>query len=120
MIEPSVDPSVDPTATYLYMTTIGRKTGNPHRIEIWFTEHDGRHYMLSGGGEDAHWVKNILANASVRFSVGKRDDNNAEVPERAAIARPIDDSAEPELAAAVRAKMQAKYDWRGGMVIQVE
>lgn len=113
------DPTVDPTATYLYLTTIGRKSGNPHRIEIWFTEHNGRHYMLSGGGEESHWVKNIRANASVRFSVGNREDNSAEISERETTARVVVDSAEPDLATAVRAKMQAKYAWSGGLIVEV-
>jgi hypothetical protein len=36
---------------YVHLTTVGRRTGRPHRIEIWFAEHDERLYMLSGGRE---------------------------------------------------------------------
>ncbi len=25
---------------YLYLTTTGRRSGNPHEIEIWFVAHD--------------------------------------------------------------------------------
>ena len=57
---------------FAYLTTIGRKTGHRHRIEIWFALH-GRHvYLLSGGGDAADWVKNIRANGSVRIRVGSR------------------------------------------------
>lgn len=35
---------------YCYLTTTGRHTGTPHRIEIWFSLHDGIVYILSGGG----------------------------------------------------------------------
>ncbi len=36
---------------YAYLTTIGRRTGRPHRIEIWFAAQEGRMYLLAGGRE---------------------------------------------------------------------
>ena len=36
---------------YCYVTTTGRRSGNPHTIEIWFALHEGRVYLLSGGAE---------------------------------------------------------------------
>jgi deazaflavin-dependent oxidoreductase (nitroreductase family) len=117
--KPMTNSTVDSTEMFLYLTTIGRKSGNPHRIEIWFTQHEGRHYILSGGREKSQWVKNILVNPSVRFSIGKRDDNNADICERETSARVIVDSAESDLAAAVRAKMQAKYAWSDGLIVEV-
>jgi deazaflavin-dependent oxidoreductase (nitroreductase family) len=42
-----------------YLTTTGRRTGDPHRIEIWFLEHDGAVYLFSGGGESSDWVRNL-------------------------------------------------------------
>ena len=69
-------------ADFAYLTTIGRKTGRPHRIEIWFALHEGRIYMLSGGGDRADWVKNIRKNGRVRVQVGSRT-----VEARARIAR---------------------------------
>jgi deazaflavin-dependent oxidoreductase (nitroreductase family) len=50
---------------YVHLTTVGRRTGRPHRIEIWFAEHDERLYMLSGGRERADWVRNLQANSRV-------------------------------------------------------
>jgi deazaflavin-dependent oxidoreductase (nitroreductase family) len=44
---------------YAYLTTTGRRTGRPHRIEIWFATENGRVYLLSGGGERADWVRNL-------------------------------------------------------------
>jgi deazaflavin-dependent oxidoreductase (nitroreductase family) len=55
---------------YAYLTTIGRRTGEPHRIEIWFAVHDGRVYLMSGGRDRADWVRNVMANGQVRFEVG--------------------------------------------------
>ena len=55
---------------YCYLTTRGRVTGNPHRIEIWFAIDDRTLYMLSGGGRRSDWVKNLLKSPSVRVEVG--------------------------------------------------
>ena len=56
--------------SFLYLTTLGRRTGRPHRIEIWFAAHEGRLYLLSGGRERADWVRNLQANAQVAVELG--------------------------------------------------
>jgi deazaflavin-dependent oxidoreductase (nitroreductase family) len=53
-----------------YLTTIGRCTGQPHRIEIWFAVEDGRLYLMAGGRERADWVRNLQANAQVTVELG--------------------------------------------------
>jgi deazaflavin-dependent oxidoreductase (nitroreductase family) len=58
---------------YLYLTTTGRVTGHPHRIEIWFALSGSTAYLLSGGGERSDWVRNLLATPSVRVRIGARD-----------------------------------------------
>lgn len=55
---------------YAYLTTIGRRTGRPHRIEIWFAAQDGRMYLLAGGRERSDWVRNLQANARVTVELG--------------------------------------------------
>ena len=55
---------------FLYLTTVGRRTGRPHRIEIWFAAHAGRLYLLSGGRERADWVRNLQANPQVTVELG--------------------------------------------------
>jgi deazaflavin-dependent oxidoreductase (nitroreductase family) len=65
---------VDPAADFCYLTTVGRVTGNPHTIEIWFASIDGRTlYLLSGGGEASDWVRNIRADGAVRVRVGNEE-----------------------------------------------
>jgi deazaflavin-dependent oxidoreductase (nitroreductase family) len=54
----------------VYLTTIGRRTGRPHRIEIWFAAQDERLYLLSGGRERADWVRNLQANPRVTVELG--------------------------------------------------
>jgi deazaflavin-dependent oxidoreductase (nitroreductase family) len=52
------------------VTTIGRRTGRPHRIEIWFAVEDGQMYLLSGGRERADWVRNLQENPKVTAELG--------------------------------------------------
>ncbi len=40
--------------TCLYLTTTGWKSGRPHEIEIWYTEWEGRYYVVAERGGQAH------------------------------------------------------------------
>jgi len=55
---------------YCYLTTRGRVTGRPHRIEIWFAIDGETLYMLSGGGERSDWVKNLRRTPEVIIEIG--------------------------------------------------
>jgi deazaflavin-dependent oxidoreductase (nitroreductase family) len=57
-------------APYAYLTTMGRRTGRPHRIEIWFAAQDARVYVLSGGRERSDWVRNLQPNGQVTVELG--------------------------------------------------
>lgn len=106
--------------TFLYLTTIGHKSGNPHSIEIWYVEHHGAYYMVSEGGENAHWVQNIFKNPRVQISVGTRDDKEAVVKQHHAVGRIITIDNAPDIFAAARAKMNSKYGWSDGLIIEVK
>lgn len=56
---------------YCYLTTTGRVTGNPHEIEIWFGAGENSIYLLSGGGRDSDWVKNLLKDPAVTVRIAK-------------------------------------------------
>jgi deazaflavin-dependent oxidoreductase (nitroreductase family) len=98
---------------YIYVTTIGRKTGNPHQIEIWFVSHDGGYYIVSEGREQSDWVKNVMKNPAVTLRVGSRTADP--IP---ATGRPVDAEQEPALAAAVSRLMDAKYGWSTGLIME--
>jgi deazaflavin-dependent oxidoreductase (nitroreductase family) len=55
---------------FLYLTTTGRRSGRPHRIEIWFAAQDRTLYLMSGGRDRADWVRNLLANPRVSVELG--------------------------------------------------
>ena len=96
---------------FLYLTTTGRRTGLPREIEIWFTERDGRFYLISEHRDRANWVRNIRANPHVEVKVGDRRFD--------AVARVVDDDQEPDLARAVKALSSAKYGWSDGAIVEL-
>jgi deazaflavin-dependent oxidoreductase (nitroreductase family) len=55
---------------YCYLTTTGRRSGEPHRIEIWFALVDGVVYLLSGGGDRSDWVRNLEISPDVVLEIG--------------------------------------------------
>ena len=57
---------------YCYVTTKGRVTGKPHKIEIWFGLNNKTLYLLSGGMDKSDWVKNMKKNPSVTVRIGNR------------------------------------------------
>jgi deazaflavin-dependent oxidoreductase (nitroreductase family) len=52
------------------LITVGRVSGRPHTIEIWFAAHGSTLYMLSGGGTRSDWVRNLTRTSVVRVRVG--------------------------------------------------
>ena len=54
------------------LETAGRTSRQPRVIEIWFAAHPDRDrlYVLSGGRDQAHWVRNIRRNPAVRVRIG--------------------------------------------------
>lgn len=55
---------------YAYLTTTGRVSGRPHRIEIWFALHERVVYLLAGGRDRSDWVRNLLASPDVSIEIG--------------------------------------------------
>jgi deazaflavin-dependent oxidoreductase (nitroreductase family) len=85
-----------------YLTTTGRRSGEPHEIEIWFALHEGTVYLLSGGRDRSDWVRNLMASPAVTLRLGER--------EIASRARVVSDPGEDALA---RRLLREKYG-RGG------
>ncbi len=57
---------------FIHLKTIGRKTGLPHVVELWFAV-NGSHVYLSHEGEETDWMKNIKNNGQVSFEIGGKN-----------------------------------------------
>jgi deazaflavin-dependent oxidoreductase (nitroreductase family) len=101
--------SADPE--FLYLTTTGRRSGQPREIEIWFTARAGRFYVIAEHRQDAAWVQNLTAEPRVQVRVGDRT-----FPARA---RLVYERAEPELAGAVQELSEKKYGWGEGLIVEL-
>jgi deazaflavin-dependent oxidoreductase (nitroreductase family) len=44
---------------FCYLTTLGRVSGDPHEIEIWFAIDGATVFMLAGAGTRSDWVRNL-------------------------------------------------------------
>jgi deazaflavin-dependent oxidoreductase (nitroreductase family) len=89
---------------YCYLTTTGRVTGQPHEIEIWFGANGENIYLLSGGGLDSDWVKNLLRDPVVQVRIGKISFDG--------IAKLVEDPGEDQLARELLATKY--YRWKKG------
>jgi deazaflavin-dependent oxidoreductase (nitroreductase family) len=52
------------------VTTTGRRSGRPHRIEIWFAVDGPTLYLISGNGPGADWYRNLVADPDVTIELG--------------------------------------------------
>ncbi len=89
---------------YCYVTTTGRRSGRPHRIEIWYAAEGSTLYLLAGGRTSSDWVRNLLVESTVSV---ERDGQ-----EHMARARVLDDGGDEEQRA--RALVHGKYAPRSG------
>jgi len=56
----------------IHVTTTGRKTRNPHTVELWFAVRNGKLY-LSHEGSETDWMKNIENNDQILFEIGGKN-----------------------------------------------
>jgi deazaflavin-dependent oxidoreductase (nitroreductase family) len=96
---------------YLYLTTTGRRSGQPREIEIWFTHRDGRYYVIAETGAGAQWVQNMRVDPRVRWRVAGVAFSGW--------ARVVDAAAEPALNEAVQDLSREKYGWGEGLVVEL-
>ena len=95
---------------YLYLTTRGRKSGLPREIEIWFTHHEGRFYLIAEYST-SNWVQNLRVNPLAQVRVGGESF--------AIRARFVTPEADPELHRAVAGLSLVKYGWGEGTIVEL-
>jgi deazaflavin-dependent oxidoreductase (nitroreductase family) len=78
---------------FCYITTVGRRTGKPHTVEIWFAARNNTLYILAGSGESADWVQNIEADPSAVVKIGdhayRGTGRIVSIPDEASVARTL-------------------------------
>ena len=85
-----ITPAAGTRERIIDITTLGRRTGRPRRIEIFFYRAGGTTYLCSGaGGAATDWHANLLANPD--FTVHLKNGIRADLPARAT---PVGDLAE--------------------------
>jgi deazaflavin-dependent oxidoreductase (nitroreductase family) len=70
------------------ITTIGRRSGKPNKIEIWYHRALGR-YFITGSPGPRNWLANVIAEPKFTFHL--KQSAQADLP---ATARVITDAAE--------------------------
>jgi len=73
------------------ITTIGRRTGQPRRIEIWFHRVGGSYFITGTPGKPRDWYANLVAHPAFTFHL--KESATADLD---AIARPVTDRDERE------------------------
>jgi deazaflavin-dependent oxidoreductase (nitroreductase family) len=89
---------------FCYLTTTGRVSGNPHRIEIWFALYEDTAYLMAGDRDRSDWVRNIQTDPDVTLEIGDR--------KRSTTARLVDAGGEED--ALARRLLLDKYGNRPG------
>jgi deazaflavin-dependent oxidoreductase (nitroreductase family) len=95
----------------LYLTTVGRRTGLPREIEIWFVVWCERVYLFAETGEAAEWVKNIRRNPKVTVRIGEWQSD--------ATARVLDRRTDQKLRDEVASIARRKYGWGDGLPVKI-
>ena len=86
-MDDSIRQALDTDGT-IDITTTGRKSGRPRRIEIWYRRVNGR-TNITGMPGPRDWYANLRANAGFIFYL--KESVRADLPARS---RPIDDPVE--------------------------
>jgi deazaflavin-dependent oxidoreductase (nitroreductase family) len=96
---------------YLYLTTRGRTTGRPREIEIWFTQRDGRFYVIAEYNT-SHWLLNLRAYPEVNVRIADQSFF--------ARARVLSPESDAVLLRTIQDISSAKYGWGDGTVVELQ
>jgi deazaflavin-dependent oxidoreductase (nitroreductase family) len=95
----------------LYLTTMGRQSGQPRTIEIWFVVQEEKLYLNTEHGRRAHWVRNLLQEPQVYVRLG--------TPDFLGQARILEWPQDEALWRTVAALSRQKYGWGEGTPVEI-
>ncbi len=95
----------------LHLTTIGRVTGVPREIEIWFVVCREKFYLFSERREAAGWVRNIRRSPKVSVRIDRCTIK--------AVARVLDCQEDQRLWDEVQTIAKHKYGWGDGLPVEI-
>jgi deazaflavin-dependent oxidoreductase (nitroreductase family) len=98
-------------ARVLYLTTLGRRSGQPRMIEIWFACYQGKLYLNAEHAQNADWVRNILQHPEVQVRIKEQ--------QFAGHARVLDRQADRVLWDTVADLSRQKYGWGEGLPVEI-
>ena len=100
---------------YLYLTTRGRKSGRPREIEIWYTERQGRFYIIAEF-DTSHWIQNLRSHPQGQVRISER-----QCPATARVLGAGHDPASPDLIVIreIQELSRKKYGWGDGTVVEL-
>ena len=87
---------------YAYLTTTGRRTGRPHRVELWYRRLGDIVWFIAGEGTASDWVQNLIVDPAVTLEIGDETQTGVAF---------VDDQEAPEARRALAARYQG---WREG------
>jgi len=97
---------------FVYVTTIGNKTGLPREIEIWFVEVEGRIYILAEHGLNAKWVQNIIKSPNVKVRLRGQQSSGT--------ARVLDAAQDADIYTKAQNAAREKYGWGEGLPVEIQ
>lgn len=97
-VTPSIEQALTTDRT-IDITTTGRTTGDPRRIEIWFHRVDGRYYITGTPGARS-WYANLVAHPDFTFHL--KESTQADL---AAVATPVEGAEKTRVLRAIEASV---------------
>lgn len=101
---------------YCYLTTVGRRTGNRHTIEIWFVVEGGSVWLFTDSDGRTDWLLNLRQDPRVKLRLEEMDvEARAEVVEVG-----VDAPVRREVAKRYRGSDDSLEEWaRTALVVRV-
>jgi deazaflavin-dependent oxidoreductase (nitroreductase family) len=79
MTEEAFSQALDHTRE-IEITTVGRSSGRPISLPVWFVRRDDKLYLLPVTGSDSDWYKNLKKTPTIRMAAGQANSTSPATP----------------------------------------